>query len=54
MIDFHRLTALDMSVLEGLLNGENNTQIADRLCVTVRLVEKRCARIQHIFNGETT
>lgn len=53
MLDFCRLTALDMSVLDGLLNGESNTQIADRLCITVKLVQWRCERIRRIFNGET-
>lgn len=54
MIDLCRLTALDLSVLDGLLNGESNTQIADRLCVSIKMIERRCLRIRHILNGETT
>lgn len=53
MIDFCRLTALDLYILDGLLNGESNTQIADRLCITVKMVQHRCTRIRQVFNGET-
>jgi len=53
MLDFCRLTALDLYILDGLLNGESNTQIADRLCITVKMVQHRCTRIRQVFNGET-